>query len=51
MALDGHRTTRLIRDGEGVYGGGRLLYTYMPVTTTMTSALKWAAMRAILMFH
>ena len=48
---------RLIRDGEKgeggleVEGGGRL-YTYRyTVTTTMTSALRWAAMRAILMFH
>ena len=49
---------RLIRDGEkggwGGYGGegkGRL-YTYRyTVTTRMTSALRWAAMRAILMFH
>ena len=32
-------------------GGGRL-YTYRyTVTTRMTSALRWAAMRAILMFH
>ena len=31
--------------------GGRL-YTYRyTVTTIMTSALRWAAMRAILMFH
>ena len=51
---------RLIRDGErggggieveGVGVGGRL-YTYRyTVTTRMTSALRWAAMRAILMFH
>ena len=33
-----------------VCGGG--LYTYRhAVTSRMTSALKWAAMRAILMFH
>ena len=32
-------------------GGGRL-YTYLyTVTTGITSALRWAAMRAILMFH
>ena len=39
--------------GEGVWSGGRgRLYTYRyTVTTRMTSALKWAAMRAILMFH
>ena len=48
---------RLIRDGEkggrGYGGVGReRLYTYRyTVTTRMTSALKWAAMRAILMFH
>ena len=34
-------------------GGGRgRLYTYRyTVTTRMTLALRWAAMRAILMFH
>ena len=34
-------------------GGGGRLYTYRcaAVTTTMTSALRWAAMRAIVMFH
>ena len=34
-------------------GGGRgRLYTYRyPVTTRMNSALRWAAMRAILMFQ
>ena len=53
---------RLIRDGkkgggeEGgkERGGGRRgrLYTYRyTVTTRMTPALRWAAMRAILMFH
>ena len=49
---------RLIRDGEkggggGGMGGGRgRLYTYgYTVTTRMTSALRWAAMRAILLFH
>ena len=51
---------RLIRDGEMVGegyggvggGGGGRLYTYRyTVTTRMTSALRWAAMRAILMFH
>ena len=32
--------------------GGGELYTYRyTVTTRMTSALRWAAMRAILMFH
>ena len=50
-------TIRLIRDGEkggkGYGGGGRgRLYTYRyTVTTGMTSALRWAAMRAVLMFH
>ena len=53
-------TIRLIRDGEKggggggmeVWGGGRLIYTYRyTVTTRMTSLLRWAAMRAILMFH
>ena len=48
---------RLIRDrekgGKGYAGGGRgRLYTYRhTVTTGVTSALRWAAMRAILMFH
>ena len=40
--------------GEGGDGGGgrRRLYTYRyTVTTRMTFALRWAAMRAILMFH
>ena len=49
---------RLIRDrekggGRG-YGGGERgrLYTYRyTVTTRITSVLRWAAMRAILMFH
>ena len=49
---------RLIRDGEkggkgyGDGGRGRLYtYRYAAVTTRMTSALRWVAMRAILMFH
>ena len=48
---------RLIRDGEkgeGVMGmreeGDYNTYRYT-VTTRMTPALRWAAMRAILMFH
>ena len=50
-------TIRLIRDGEkggrGYRDGGRgRLYTYCyTVTARMTPALRWAAMRAILMFH
>ena len=48
-------TTSLIRDGEqggrGYGNGGERLYTYRyTVTTKMTSALRWAVMRAILMF-
>ena len=59
--LTATQTIRLIRDGEkggrgyggGGGGGGRgRLYTYRyTVTTGMTSALRWAAMRAILMFY
>ena len=38
--------------GMKVGGGGGRLYTYRyTVTTRMTSALGWAAMRAILMFQ
>ena len=56
--LTSTETVRLIRDrekaGEGgaeVGGRGRL-YTYRyTVTTRMTSALRWAAMRAILLLH
>ena len=37
--------------GWGV-GGGERLYAYRYTNTTrMTYALRWAAMRAILMFH
>ena len=41
------------RGGRGYGGGmrGRLYTDCYPVTTRMTSALRWAAMRAILMFH
>ena len=49
---------RLIRDEDngvkGGYGGGvrGRLYTYRyTVTSRMISALRWAAMRAILMFQ
>ena len=55
MVLNVHSTIRLIRDGEkGVWigEGGERLYTYRyTVTTRMTPALRWAAMRAILMFQ
>ena len=53
-------TIRLIRDGKKAgrgYGGGGggegdYIYTYRyTVTTRMTSALRWEAMRVILMFH
>ena len=50
-------TIRLIRDGEkwekGYGNGGKgRVYTYRyTVTTRMTPALRWAAMRAILMFQ
>ena len=52
--LTSTETIRLIRDGEKGgrwYGGGgrRRLYTYIPIA--MTPALRWAAMRAILMFR
>ena len=41
------------KGGGGYGGGGRgRLYIYRyTVTTRMTPALRWAAMRAILMFH
>ena len=51
---------KLIRDREAGGGGGRWygiwgrgrLYTYSyTVTTRMIPALRWAAMRAILMFQ
>ena len=50
-------TVGLIRDGEKAgkrYGGGGRgrLYTYRyTVTTSMIPALRWSAMRAILMFQ
>ena len=40
--------------GERGYGGGgrgRVYTCRYPVTIRMTSALRWAAMRVILMFH
>ena len=51
---------RLIRDGEkgwrGVWrwgGGGEREIIYLSIhgPTRMTSALRWEAMRAVLMFH
>ena len=39
-------TIRLLKDGEKGAEGN-----YIPVTTRMTPALRWAAMRAILMFR
>ena len=53
-------TIKLISDGEKVGEGGvemggggwrGRLYTYRYTVTRMTPALRWAAMRAILMFH
>ena len=38
-------------EGRGGWGGGRLYIYRYTVTTGMTFALRWAAMRAILMFH
>ena len=65
MVLNVHRNHKAYRGGgeagEGVegggggrmeVGGGRLrTYRYTVTTTRMTPALRWAAMRAILMFH
>ena len=43
---------RLIRDGVMEVGEREIIYTYRyTVTTRMTPALRWAAMRAILMLH
>ena len=46
---------RLIRDGEkgvkGVWRWGEKEIIYYTVIARMTSALRWAAMRATLMFH
>ena len=55
--LTSTETVRLIRDGAKGgrgYGGGEEgdYYTYRyTVTTRMILALRWAVMRAILMFH
>ena len=53
MMFNSHRKNiRLVRDGEKECGGTGSLYTYRyTVTTRMTPALRWAVMRAILMFH
>ena len=60
MVLNIHRTIRLTGDGEkgeggrGYGGGGKREFIYLSlqlVTTRMTRALRWAATRAILMFH
>ena len=37
--------------GDGQGGRGRLYTYHYTITTRMTSALRWAVMRAILMFH
>ena len=39
--------------GKGVWkwGKGEIVYYHYTVTTRMIPALRWAAMRAILMFH
>ena len=42
------------KGGKGVWRWGKreiYTYRYAAVPTGMTSALRWAAMRAILMFH
>ena len=61
MVLNVHRNNRLIRGkGEGGRGnvvGGREIIFYIDyrytvnVITRMTPALRWAAMRVIVMFH
>ena len=58
MVLNVHRNRKAYSGrGEGEEGGMKMgeegdKYTYRyTVTTRMTSALRWAAMRAILMFH
>ena len=58
MVLKVHRNHKAYQgrgDGGGVgmeVGGRGRLYTYgYTVTTRITSALRWAAIRAILMFH
>ena len=39
------------RAGGGVEMGGEGDYIPITVTTRMTPALRWAAMKAVLMFH
>ena len=58
MVLNVHRNHKAYEGrgegGEGGYGGGGRgrLYNYRyTVTTRMIPALRWAAMRAILMFQ
>ena len=59
MVLTSTETIMLIRDGEKRGGGGMEVgeeedynYTYhYTVTTRMIPALRWAAMRAVLMFQ
>ena len=58
MVLNVHRNHKAsYGQGEGEGGmevgeKGERLYAYLyTVTTRMTSALRWAAMKAILMFH
>ena len=56
MVLNDHRNHKAYQErgegGEEGMGGGGRLYTYRyTLTTRMTSALRWAAMRDILMFH
>ena len=56
MVLTSTEITRLIRvmrggGGEKGGGSGRLYTCRYSVTTRMSPALSWAAMRAILMFH
>ena len=52
MVLSVNRNHKAFRDGEKVGKERGRLYTYRyTVTSTMTSALRWAEMRAILMFH
>ena len=48
IVLNVHR--RLIRDGKR-RGKREIIYYRYTVTTGMTPALRWAAMRAIFMFH